>query len=133
MNDYDELLARADAWLTRPATLGLPVSLVRDLRAALATRTEPAAIDMVTDLHRAVYGDTWARPESPQQVWEMLLGQVRGLASGWCGECERRAARAAAGSVTPTDREWVDDVLAMFDEGTATKRAGSATPTGDDT
>jgi hypothetical protein len=44
MTDHDELLARADAWLARPATLGLPVSLVRDLRAALATRPEPDAV-----------------------------------------------------------------------------------------
>jgi hypothetical protein len=45
MTDRDELLARADAWLARPATLGLPVSLVRGLVEALrvgsATPTTP--------------------------------------------------------------------------------------------
>jgi hypothetical protein len=56
----------------------------------VTTTRSPTPIQMVEDLHRAVFGDTWARPESPQQVWELLLGNVRGLASGLCGECLRR-------------------------------------------
>lgn len=56
----------------------------------------PSPLEMVEDLHRAVYGDMWARPESPERVWAMLLAKVRGLAAGWCGECERRARTGAA-------------------------------------
>lgn len=32
---------------------------------------------MIEMLHIAVHGDTWARPESPQQVWLDLLARVR--------------------------------------------------------
>jgi len=35
-----------------------------------------ARMEMVTDLHRAVYGDTWARPESPSAVWAELIDAV---------------------------------------------------------
>jgi hypothetical protein len=31
---------------------------------------------MIEMLHIAVYGETWARPESPQKVWLGLLGEV---------------------------------------------------------
>ncbi len=42
---------------------------------------EPRTIDearqqMVADLHRAVYGDSWARPQSAAQVWAELLERV---------------------------------------------------------
>lgn len=42
---------------------------------------EPQSIDearhqMVADLHRAVYGDVWARPEPPSVVWVELLRRV---------------------------------------------------------
>jgi len=45
---------------------------------------------MVDELHTALFGDTWARPESPEQVWAMLLDRVERLAQGQCGECMRR-------------------------------------------
>lgn len=51
---------------------------------------EPTAQEMVHDLHRALYGDSWARPESPQQVWSMLLEKVRGLTEGRCWKCMER-------------------------------------------
>jgi hypothetical protein len=37
-----------------------------------------ARLEMVEQLHVAVFGSTWARPETPKQVWEMLLAKVRG-------------------------------------------------------
>lgn len=42
---------------------------------------EPQTIDearlgMVTQLHEALYGDSWPRPESPEAVWRELLEQV---------------------------------------------------------
>lgn len=38
---------------------------------------DEARIEMVHDLHRAVFGATWARPESPAVVWNDLLHKVR--------------------------------------------------------
>jgi hypothetical protein len=40
-----------------------------------------ARLLMVHDLHRAIHGYSTARPESPQQVWEVLLAEVRRLAA----------------------------------------------------
>lgn len=37
---------------------------------------DSARLEMVHELHTAMYGSSWARPESPKQVWEMLLGRV---------------------------------------------------------
>lgn len=42
---------------------------------------EPRTIDearqqMVADLHLALYGATWARPEPPAEVWRELLDKV---------------------------------------------------------
>lgn len=34
---------------------------------------------MVRMLHIAVHGETWARPDSPRQVWLSLLGEVVAL------------------------------------------------------
>lgn len=45
------------------------------------------ALHLMTEmLHIAVRGDTWARPETPQEVWLGLLAEVR----------ERRPARRPA-------------------------------------
>jgi hypothetical protein len=100
VTDHDELLARAAQALVDSEDEEAYWVNLDALRAALAAQPEPAAFDMVTELHRAVYGDWWARPESPWQVWEMLLDRVRGLAAGRCGECARRA---VAGSATPEE------------------------------
>jgi hypothetical protein len=32
---------------------------------------------MVEQLHIAIFGQTWARPETPKHVWETLLAMVR--------------------------------------------------------
>lgn len=40
-----------------------------------------AAQLMAQMLHIAVHGDTWARPQSPQQVWLGLLAKVRETAA----------------------------------------------------
>jgi hypothetical protein len=89
------------------SSLGLIPDLTdTDLRAATADLTPPPTaqwtveytrgydagrLSLVEDLHQAVFGDMWARPESPAQVWAMLLERVEGLAQGQCGECIRRA------------------------------------------
>ena len=38
---------------------------------------DAARLEMVHDLHRAIYGDSWARPESPARVWVDLIEKVR--------------------------------------------------------
>lgn len=97
---FDELLARADEWFNAngpPATdlynaIGLIQDLAVALRAALAARSQsgvPTALDMVVDLHCAIYGDTWARPETPAEVWEMLLEEVRTFVEKASGEFKR--------------------------------------------
>lgn len=35
-----------------------------------------AAQNLTAQLHIAVHGATWARPESPEQVWRDLLAEV---------------------------------------------------------
>lgn len=50
------------------------------------TAVEPASIDdarqqMIHDLHRALYGASWARPVPPAQIWFELLHAVRELAT----------------------------------------------------
>lgn len=47
--------------------------LVRDAK-------EPKPIELVEELHRAVFGDSWARPETPKAVWDDLLARVEALA-----------------------------------------------------
>jgi len=42
---------------------------------------EPRTIDearlvMCAQLHRALYGDVWARPQSPAAVWEEMLDRI---------------------------------------------------------
>ena len=38
---------------------------------------EPKAIDLVRELDIALHGETWARPQSPKEVWEGLLQEVK--------------------------------------------------------
>jgi len=38
-------------------------------------------VEMTHELHAALYGSTWARPQAPQHVWEALLAEVRHLAA----------------------------------------------------
>ena len=40
---------------------------------------EPTPMGLVHQLHEAVYGDSWARPETPRAVWGDLLTTVRDL------------------------------------------------------
>lgn len=37
----------------------------------------PKPVDLVEELHEAIHGESWARPESPKEVWEELLQVVR--------------------------------------------------------
>ena len=39
----------------------------------------PARYEMVEELHRAVHGASWARPEPPSEVWRALIGEVVAL------------------------------------------------------
>ena len=43
---------------------------------AVRVAVDQARVEMVEALHRAVYGETWARPLSPEQVWAELLDRV---------------------------------------------------------
>lgn len=36
----------------------------------------PDPHDLLRELHQAVYGYTWARPESPEEVWRELIRKV---------------------------------------------------------
>lgn len=44
-----------------------------------ATTIDEARLQMCKQLHRAIYGDVWARPETPVAVWQRLLGVVSDL------------------------------------------------------
>lgn len=59
-----------------------------------------ARLQMVHALHRAVYGDSWARPESPAEIWQELLGTVRAL---------REAAGVDPDPDSPADGDATDD------------------------
>jgi hypothetical protein len=37
---------------------------------------DEARLQMIHALHRAMFGDTWARPESPGAVWADLLNRI---------------------------------------------------------
>jgi len=41
---------------------------------------DEARLSMVAQLHDAMFGDVWARPESPETVWLDLLERVRTIA-----------------------------------------------------
>lgn len=77
--------ARRDSPAENATTDGLPPrlpsvedwSLPAPLHPGVAVSSiDEARIQMVHDLHRAVHGDTWARPESPSEVWRELLCHV---------------------------------------------------------
>lgn len=44
--------------------------------------TPPTPIELVRELHEAVHGSSWARPDSPQAVWNELLAEVRARVGG---------------------------------------------------
>lgn len=44
--------------------------------ARIRVAVDEARMEMVTELHRAVYGDTWARPQPPSVVWAELIEAV---------------------------------------------------------
>lgn len=47
-----------------------------------AGTTPPTPLDMVHQLHTALYGSSWARPVPPGKVWAALLEVVTELADG---------------------------------------------------
>jgi hypothetical protein len=64
---------------------GLPAEIEAidaDLASLLAdpatsrANVDAALLLMISMLHVAVYGSTWARPESPREVWRGLLAEV---------------------------------------------------------
>ena len=55
--------------------------IVKDRYAAFASEQAAyARTQLVHDLSTALYGDSWARTESPREVWETMLREVRQLA-----------------------------------------------------
>lgn len=75
----DEVPADEVAHRAMPDVLASIAELDR-YRAALflpGSPSGPRAINLVRDLHEAVHGAVWARPESPADVWGQLLGEVR--------------------------------------------------------
>jgi hypothetical protein len=81
------------------------------VRPAAPTATEPRAIDMVHDLHRAIHGDSWAKPQPPREVWDELLAHVEGMAAGRCHVCMTKDARPAAPTVTA---DWTEEFRAAL-------------------
>lgn len=74
-----------------------------------------ARLQMVHELHTAVFGSTWARSAPPKEVWEMLLNRVRdGHPSGLI---ERVAAHALkVGDCIIVDSatdEYVGNIIAI--------------------
>lgn len=49
----------------------------RDMEVMAPASIDEARLFMVHALHEAVFGSSWARPESPAEVWSMLLDKVR--------------------------------------------------------
>jgi hypothetical protein len=37
---------------------------------------DEARFKLCAELHRALYGDVWARPESPAEVWAEMLDRI---------------------------------------------------------
>lgn len=46
---------------------------------SFSDETTPSQIELCQELHEAVYGEMWARPESPESVWQELLAKVRAM------------------------------------------------------
>lgn len=69
-----------------------------DIDMAVASTIDEARLQMVRALHVAVYGDVWARPQSPKDVWDELLEIVRLSSAG-----KASPAVAAAPVGTPAD------------------------------
>ena len=44
--------------------------------ARIRVAVDEARMEMVTELHRAMYGETWAQPWSPEEVWHRLLDRI---------------------------------------------------------
>jgi hypothetical protein len=82
----------AEDWVAGMAA-GIERAVAEWERTREPTDADPIPIDLVHELHEAIYGYSYARPESPKVLWEELLRIVRAMADGKCGECERRAAR----------------------------------------
>lgn len=83
LHDYNTRPESAVPWENvPPGNRNLMRAVARELiNAGLVRReSEPKPIDFVTDLHEAVHGSVWARPDTPKAVWEELLEAVRVLA-----------------------------------------------------
>jgi hypothetical protein len=72
---------------------------------------------MAHELHQAVFIGTWARPQTPQQVWTMLLGLVqdlrRAVEQATCASNHGGAAMANWPAVEPCEdcQRHVDSLL----------------------
>lgn len=45
------------------------------------TTIDEARLQMVAELHRALYGDVWARPDPPEYVWHQMLDGIERVAA----------------------------------------------------
>ena len=52
---------------------------------------QPTRNEMVVELHQAVHGASWARPESPSEVWRGLIAEVAALRKTGAAVRERDA------------------------------------------
>ena len=71
----------------------------RDLPYIAPVTIDEARLQLVADLHRAVYGVVWARPESPAEVWRDLLTHVaaeRALADDLAADLAKYVNRSEA-------------------------------------
>lgn len=88
-----ELLGVTQAhWEQSIASYEATIRVLRQEIEELRVPGEPTAsvnaakTDLIHELHTAIYGSSWARPQSPKEVWEMLLDRVRDLAQAVPGE-----------------------------------------------
>jgi hypothetical protein len=97
---YDEMCAEIDrlrAAVSSPPAPSTPRN--RDMEAMAPSSIDEARLLMVHELHEAVFGSTWARPESPAEVWRMLLETVERRSSESAGDSNPEPPLLASPSV----------------------------------
>jgi hypothetical protein len=108
MTDH-ALLARVDAWLhlhedaTDDPQPSETETLIRDLRAALATRPQPDRGELISEFHEALDMDLGMHWDVARDAAEVCVDRLLSL-------------RASAGSATPTeDTEGIEGLVASIE------------------
>jgi hypothetical protein len=70
----EERIVRASELEEREAA----VARGRREAASVTAAMDAARLQLIVELHEAIYGSSWARSDSPAAVWTMLLVKVRG-------------------------------------------------------